>query len=1470
MLLRSCRLLTYILEQTGLPYIRRGFRNSINLLPKILKRISPFSSHATPSTDEDLEGQNASSMSSPAESSRCSKPTASTSSKNKEDMEIIVIKDADGSAPNLLLNCHERVGRSAIYLAAAIGLILQLGAVVYFGFITYYKPTQDTFLKDGRRVVKYAFPCAAVGTLLLVLGLFICSWVVGKSTKETCYEAEDHDIYVVWLQKDHTVSDQVFKPFAVYPTGKREYITMSRRRNIKHRRNEIGGLIINVLDRLLSYDKKAGKPGNNNDQVTIEVGNNSKKLPTEVGSNNDDRMIEVSNKNNTRLIEVDNNNQKLLTEVGSNSNDDRTIGVGSNNNKLPTEVNSQPLYWPMESITFIGALISLIGFISQFIGMRGLHWTASIVQLGITILVTIMRVIVRRGLGKPPAHTSLNPKFELDWFVLSFGQLSKAPWVNSGRASRNYANQKKDTRDKTRPKWEIRTRTAGELRRHTDSSQPIEDSEPHRIMLMRKRLGKLSEWKSPFLKEAIHLSRAIEAVANTFLSGQPKESYKWSIPAIYTEYNFAEPIEGKNVKEEVVEENVVKENVYITIYKDESHGWRVDETEIEAILSLWLYSTSATDLPEISRPRNLRAYELDGSEKRLTRDLEWWMPDNIPQSFKRYSENDLAELIRKEPERTAVGYNVDTTKRSTTTTTQHNPMKKYLVFECQDNQQRLFSRELFHSFMRAIAKMPEVDIASASSAHPLSLSTMSEGWKQMKLKNEIISGLARKFEKIGFGSLSDIYIDLIIPLTLEHKLTNVKDIIDDVAREAHEYERTLQWENVVDTCIRLLDLALCFDLEKDSSSTRAIAICLGFLHRLHHEAKLQEAERRIEEELTTQLARLKKRFIGDNFRISAYFSIILPDKLQFFAASLSMLAGINSSPISFPNSFQIAATNLDFIQARNSKQKLDIPDIKVFEKTDAFGWSLLHYAASLTLDIDNNWQVSDKTIFPTPRDLMEWTPLHHACVSGNKELVEMLLRYRAPIEIAGKDGITPMHCAVQSGKVEIIQQLIDHKKHRRNIRHVDRNERHPIHWAAVEGNVEMVHLLEDDIDLPDRFGWTPLHLATIYGHYELLRSISDDHTYTINIGDNELRTPLHLAVEYQLLDAVQTLIQVGANVKTSRKDGRTPLHAALSRGEDGLEVAKILLRAGADVNTVAQDGATALHIAAQSGGLFDFLNFLLDNNLETPAIDATDEYGQTALLIAIYEAEWEAVKLLLERGAGVNAGKRNGYAPVLGAVIGENEDILQRLLDMRASVDDTDGDGYSALHFAVLNRNHKIVFLLLKAGAHIDAIARLRSETPLHIAVRKGDTEIVQALLEKGADTVLFNSLDFSPLQYALYCENLPMVHVLIEHDKKSTTKAASQPNKEGDTPLHTLAACTSDDEDTICEMLDELLSIGPGIDINAKNKEGRTPLDLALLIQSKDCRRLITKLLERDAEPGSDFTTGFLEEWKEEILGLQ
>ncbi|KAI1632668.1 hypothetical protein F4809DRAFT_653140 [Biscogniauxia mediterranea] len=239
--------------------------------------------------------------------------------------KITIIRDNDLEAPNLSLNCHNRASRVEIYLMAVIGTLLQIGVLVFFGFITYYRPIQSHFLKDNNPVANYAFPCAALGTIALVIGMFLCAFVIERSTTETFYApTSGNQAWIVWLQKNHVVNDQVFQPYAIYPASGRTFITTSRR-----------------------------------------------------------------------------------------------------SPELDKQKHDKFKYLGLEALTFVGTAISLIGFIVQFIGLRGLNWSASVVQLGAVILMTCARTWVRRGLAEPPISSRLTSDFELDWLALSLKDLAK-------------------------------------------------------------------------------------------------------------------------------------------------------------------------------------------------------------------------------------------------------------------------------------------------------------------------------------------------------------------------------------------------------------------------------------------------------------------------------------------------------------------------------------------------------------------------------------------------------------------------------------------------------------------------------------------------------------------------------------------------------------------------------------------------------------------------------------------------------------------------------------------------------------------------------------------------------------------------------------------------------------------------------------------------------------------------------------
>ena len=74
---------------------------------------------------------------------------------------------------------------------------------------------------------------------------------------------------------------------------------------------------------------------------------------------------------------------------------------------------------------------------------------------------------------------------------------------------------------------------------------------------------------------------------------------------------------------------------------------------------------------------------------------------------------------------------------------------------------------------------------------------------------------------------------------------------------------------------------------------------------------------------------------------------------------------------------------------------------------------------------------------------------------------------------------------------------------------------------------------------------------------------------------------LHLAVLQGNINAVQQLIESGANINKRDQFGSTPLIIAVTFGRD--EIASMLLNAGADINVTNNEGSTPLHLAALFG-----------------------------------------------------------------------------------------------------------------------------------------------------------------------------------------------------------------------------------------------------------------------------------------------
>ncbi|KAH0553168.1 hypothetical protein GP486_006648 [Trichoglossum hirsutum] len=118
------------------------------------------------------------------------------------------LSKSQGSSPNIYHNLTLPAKRTELHIVAFIGVVLQLGALVFSGLTTYY--TQWELKKGGRTAIGYAYPFMAVGTALLVAGMLVCSFVIEQSTVENTWRI-GKSARIMWLQQGQEVNDQLFR-----------------------------------------------------------------------------------------------------------------------------------------------------------------------------------------------------------------------------------------------------------------------------------------------------------------------------------------------------------------------------------------------------------------------------------------------------------------------------------------------------------------------------------------------------------------------------------------------------------------------------------------------------------------------------------------------------------------------------------------------------------------------------------------------------------------------------------------------------------------------------------------------------------------------------------------------------------------------------------------------------------------------------------------------------------------------------------------------------------------------------------------------------------------------------------------------------------------------------------------------------------------------------------------------------------
>jgi ankyrin repeat protein len=193
----------------------------------------------------------------------------------------------------------------------------------------------------------------------------------------------------------------------------------------------------------------------------------------------------------------------------------------------------------------------------------------------------------------------------------------------------------------------------------------------------------------------------------------------------------------------------------------------------------------------------------------------------------------------------------------------------------------------------------------------------------------------------------------------------------------------------------------------------------------------------------------------------------------------------------------------------------------------------------------------------------------------------------------------------------------------------------------------------------------------------------------------EAMTALLFAIQEDENEMVRFLIDRGADVNLSDRNGLTPLAAAAGKGD--FDIFTILLAEGADPGISDKKGRTPLMAAVENGNV-KIINALLAEGLDP---NYADPKGNTLLHAAIKEGNTDAFKVLLESGADPHAANMDGRTPLYyAAVFKADAEVFEALLDAGADPNALDEGGRTILDIVVMvGRAEGVREVLIAHGA---------------------------------------------------------------------------------------------------------------------------------------------------------------------------
>jgi ankyrin repeat protein len=261
----------------------------------------------------------------------------------------------------------------------------------------------------------------------------------------------------------------------------------------------------------------------------------------------------------------------------------------------------------------------------------------------------------------------------------------------------------------------------------------------------------------------------------------------------------------------------------------------------------------------------------------------------------------------------------------------------------------------------------------------------------------------------------------------------------------------------------------------------------------------------------------------------------------------------------------------------------------------------------------------------------------------------------------------------------------------------------------------------------------------------------------------------------------------------------------------------------------------AWSISEQETATYAMLYKLIDRKLGS--VSATDEESQRIFFWAAGQGHPAIIRLCCKYGADTQVkDKKLGTTPLFWAASNGREEVVQILAaQFNADLEFEDANGRTPLSYAAGLGFAGTVAILIDHGADMETLDH-QACTPMYWAARGGHVEVVKTLISKGATVDNnFPHLYQTPLLCAVENKRADVVELLLQHGADPERKIYD---------FSALARAAQYDDAASLNIIRSLLD--HGADIETRHQNGQTPLHFAA---AGGMEKVFNLLLEKGAD---------------------